>query len=249
MTNSLWVTLHSTSSWHYHHVLLHDQQQVSDNTHFGCQAFLFHLILSPTASKWQCPSSGRYHHHIWPTGSQWDYPIFFKIITSHPLIIACEWLCPFLPVSFHESMTNSKWVTIPILSFRQSCQMPWPTACVWHFFLQDSPITSHPTANSMWVMQPFYLPGSLITSHPIINSKWVMLLFLTEQSHTITSHDQQLVSDNGHFACKTVSLLSIPPGCECYQHLFSHAVKYLITNSQWVTWPIFFLFSDFISRL
>ena len=107
------------------------------------------------------------------------------------------------------------------------------------------------TTGSKWHSTLIYLPCSLIAFHPMINSLWVTLhLFnLTMQSHFISSHDQQDVSNTALvFLDYAVSLHFIPWPTACEWHYFcfswpsSHIVFDPMTNSMWVTcicfsWP------------
>ena len=108
--------------------------------------------------------------------------------------------------------------------------IPWPTVCEWH-----------------WIW--FSLPSSRIAFHPMTNREWVTLylFFFTIQSHCISSHDQQYVSDTSFgFLYHAVSFHFIPRPigsewhCICSYLPCSLIAFHLMTNRMWVTLHLFF---------
>ena len=196
---------------------------------------LLHLIQWPTACKWHSPHlSGNFITFHPMTNSLWVTlpPLFRKAISSHFITwpTASEWHSTRFPgnfITFHP-MTNSKWVTLlfsarqchHISSYEQQLVSDTPS-----FFLQGNLITFHPMTNSKWVtLPPFFC--ETISSHFIpwpTASEWHGLLFPASQSHHISSHDQQQVSDT--------------PSCFLQGNLTTF---HPMTNSKWVTLPPFF---------
>ena len=191
MTNREWVTL----DWFFftmqsHCISSHDQQDVSDT------AFVFFTMQSHCISSHDQQDVSDtafvvlYHavslHFIpWPTESEWHCICFSlpcSLIAFHPMtnrmwVTLHLFFLPCSLIAFHP-MTNRMWVTLHLLFFTMHF-IPWPTVCEWH-----------------WIC--FSLPCSLIAFHPMTNREWVTLplFFFTMQSHCISSHDQQYVSDS-----------------------------------------------------
>ena len=85
--------------------------------------------------------------------------------------------------------------------------IPWPTGSEWHCIC-------------------FSLPCSLIAFHPMTKRMWVTLhlFFFTMQTHCISSHDQQPVSDTGFvslYHAVSLHFISRPTGCEWHYICFS----------------------------
>ena len=228
MTNSLWVTLPlffqamssdfipwpTGSEWHYpvfsarqsHHISSHDQQLVSDTPLFSARQFhpiSFHD--QQLVSELPPPFSARQSHHISSHDQQGvcDTPLFLlgNLITFHP-------------------MTNSEWVTLPLLFCQaiSSYFIPWSTGSEWHFPLFPARQSHHiPSHGKQQVSEipPFFVPGNLITFHLMTNSLWVTL---------------------PHSFCQAISLHSIPwpTGSEWHSPLFLLIIHLPMTNSLWV---------------
>ena len=205
-TNRMWVTLTFIYAMQSHHISPHDQQLVSDTDIYfmPCSLITSHPM---TNSMWVTLTFiyAMQSHHISPHDQQGVsdtniYAIPCSLITSHltPWPTGCEWHWHlFMPCSLitqqHVSDTD-----IYLCHAVSSHLTPWPTGCEWHWHL--------------------FMPCSLITSHPMTNSEWVTLTFIyAMQSHHISPHDQQLVSDTDIYLCHAVS---------------SHLT---MTNSLWVT--------------
>ena len=205
-----WHLCHAMQS---HHISPHDQQDVSDT-----DICLYHAVSS--------------HLTPWPTACEWHWHLFIpcSLITSHP-------------------MTNSLWVTLtPIYAMQSHHTSPNDQQRVSDTNIYAMPcslITSHPMANRLWVTLTFmpchavsshliprptgcewhwhlFMPCSLITSHPLTNRVWVTLTFICAmQSHHISPHDQQDVSDTDIYLWHAVSshLTPWPTACEWHWHL------------------------------
>ena len=139
-----------------------------------------------------------------------------------------------------DSMTNSLWV--------QS------------LFLPGSLITFCPMATSKWATLPYFLPDSLMISHPMMNSKWVMLdvfardcssymilpkacklctpCFSVQQTHHLSFHDQQFVSDTTFLFCQAVSLHDKQQVSDASLG-WSNSLSTYDPNSKWVTLNFF----------
>ena len=113
-------------------------------------------------------------------------------------------------ISFHDQQNTVSDTAFVFLDHPVSLHfIPWPTVCEWQCIC-------------------FFWPSSLIAYHLLTNSLWVILhlFFLTIQSHCISSHDQQYVSDTafGFFFWPSSLIASHP-----------------MTNREWVTLYLFFL--------
>ena len=163
-----------------------------------------------------------------PTVCEWHQHLFslFSLITSYPMINSMWVTLTFISAiqSHHISSHDQQQVSDTDIYFCHSVSshlIPWPTASEWHWHL--------------------FLSFSLITSHPMTNSLWVTLTFISAiQSHHISSHDQQEVSDTDIYFCHSISshLIPWPTVCEWHQHLFlpfSLIISHPMMNSLWVT--------------
>ncbi len=144
------------------------------------------------------------------TNSMWVTLLFFyyhavSLITLHPMTNR-EWgilLFSLLPCSLITFHLIQQGVSDLALFFFTMHFIPWPTVCEWHgFYFYYHAVSLHfipwPTACEWHCF--FSLPCSLIAFHPMTNSLWVTLFsFFTMQSHYISSHNQQAVSDNVFF--------------------------------------------------
>ena len=193
-------------------------------------------ISSLTNRKWvSVPFSGTTSHSM-TTGSEWQclflYPAFHPI----PWPIVCELQYPILPSTPTppHPMTNSMWVMVPFLCATVSSHLiPWPIAC--KCALHSAPVSSHFIFNREWVtVYSSFLPSSLITLQTVC--KWHCLL-CGQQSHLISSHAHQHVSDSA-FCFAQQSHLICDPQRVSDSHPFppsSHITSHLLIHSKWVT--------------
>ena len=148
-----------------HHIISYDQKLVSDIEHF---------------IKGRAVSS---HLFLWPIGSEWHYTLcewqscdtFFYY--QQPVSDIAHCVKGSSITSF--PMTNSKWVTLHILS--------------------NTAITSFSMTNRQWVA--LHILWKAVSSHPFLSwtgSEW-HCMFCGQGSHHILSYDRQLVSNIVHF--------------------------------------------------
>ena len=155
---------------------------------------------------------------------------------------------------YHISPHGQKRVSDNVLSLYQgfsSHLIPDQQIVSIHILLPGSPATSH----SMTLTEcecPVFLLGTLTTSHWLQNSKWMTLFLLCQQSHLISSHDQQVVSYSAIFLlCSLTAWICIP-----FHHqqevsesaLCSVRQPHHMSNSMWVTVPLFLLGSIILSH-
>ena len=183
MTNSQWVTLHLFFlTMKSHYILSH--QYVSDT------AF---VSLCHTVSL-----------HSWPSHDQ-QYVSDTAFYLYHAVSLHC----------IHDQQPVGD--TAFVLNHAVSLHFIPSIGCEWHcihFSWPCSLIAFHPMTNRMWVtLHLFFWPCSLIALHPMTNSLWVMLhlFFFTMQSHCISSHNQQVVSDTAFVFSWPCSLIALNP--------------------------------------
>ena len=228
MTNRMWVTLLYCSL--INHFSSHDQQDVSDTP-----------LLQ---SHWSCLIP-------WPTGSKWHCLIAVSSIVSHPMTNSM-WVTLLHDCSLmSHAVPNSEWVTLlycslinhvssrdqqdvsdtALLQSRQSCLMPWPTACEWHCFIAVSSIMSHPMTNShMWVTLLYCSLINHVSSHDQQRVSDTLLL----QSHHVSYHDQQDVSDTALLQSHQSCLIPWPTGCEWHSLIL---LPGNLISSMLILWP------------
>ena len=182
---------------------------------------------------------------LWAT---WTFISAMSLITSYPMInsvwVTLTLISAMNLITSHP-MTNSVWVTLTFISAMHShhisphdqqhvsdtdidiCHIvssdltPWPTGCEW-YIMPCSLIRSHPMSNSMWVILTIiYAMQShqWLTPWPTAcewHDHWFMLLV---QSHHVSPHDQQIVSDTDIYAMPCCFIITSHP----------------MTNSLWVT--------------
>ena len=200
----------------------------------------------------------------WPTGCEWHWFIslpgtLINYVSSYDQQFVSDtglFLHQALSSIMFHPMTNSEWVRLLYFCARhshESCLIPWPTVCEWHFFDRHS----HQSCLIPWPT--------------VCEWHWFISLPCALINH-VSCHDQQRVSDTALFLCQALSsimsqhiinrqwvtllyffaghyhqscLIPWPTVCEwhCFISLPGTLINHVssMTNRKWVTLLYFFV--------
>ena len=172
----------------------------------------------------------------------------------------CFILCKGISSIISYPMTNRKWVTLLYFCARfchQSCLIPWPTGCEWHYFIAlpgtlINHISSHDQQQVSDTALSLCQALSSTMSHPMINRMWVTLLyFVARHSHQSClipwptgSEWHSFVSLPGtlinHVSSNDQQRVSDTTVFLCHALSSITIMSHPMTNSEWVTLLYFF---------